>query len=132
MVKIEAPEISNLVTQVVPELRRALFELDRKGATARTVRRGFAALRNFASAFKINVAGIDIEVILDDRGLADSGDLGLDLKDLLAAAPSCRRQCCANSPPTRGQRIKCSADNAMSKHSANAGTIRRQVPVAPR
>ncbi|MEW7843419.1 ATP-binding protein, partial [Klebsiella pneumoniae] len=62
-----------------------LFELDRKGAAARTVRRGFAALRNFASAFKISVAGIEIELTPDDRGLADCGDLGLDLKDLLAA-----------------------------------------------
>ena len=49
------------------------------------MRRGFAALRNFASAFKISVAGIEIEMTPDDRGLADSGDLGLDLKDLLAA-----------------------------------------------
>ncbi len=84
-VKIEAPENSDLVSQLVPELRRALFELDRKGAAVRTVRRGFAALRNFASAFKISVAGIDVEITPDDRGLADSGDLGLDLRDLLSA-----------------------------------------------
>jgi hypothetical protein len=84
-VKIEAPENSNLVAQLIPELRRTLLELDRKGAAVRTVRRGFAALRNFAAAFKISVAGIDVEVTPDDRGLADSGDLGLDLKDLLSA-----------------------------------------------
>jgi AAA ATPase domain len=84
-VKIEAPENSNLVAQLIPELRRTLLELDRKGAAVRTVRRGFAALRNFAAAFKISVAGIDVEVTPDDRGLADSGDLGLDLKDLLCA-----------------------------------------------
>ena len=69
----------------MPDLRRVLIDLDRKGATARSVRRGFAALRNFASAFKISVAGIDVEVTPDDRGIADSGDLGLDLKDLLSA-----------------------------------------------
>lgn len=84
-VKIEAPENRKLPSLLVPDLRRVLFELDRKGAAARTVRRGFAALRNFASAFKISVAGIEIEMTPDDRGLADSGDLGLDLKDLLAA-----------------------------------------------
>lgn len=84
-VKVEAPENRKLPALLVPDLRRVLFELDRKGAAARAVRRGFAALRNFASAFKVSVAGIDVEVTADDRGLADSGDLGLDLKDLLSA-----------------------------------------------
>ena len=84
-VKIEAPENQKLADLLVPNLRRVLLELDRKGAAAKTVRSAFAALRNFAAAFKVTVGGVEVEVTPDDRGVADSGDLGLDLKDLLSA-----------------------------------------------
>lgn len=84
-VKIEAPENQKLADLLVPNLRRVLLELDRKGAAAKTVRSAFAALRNFASAFKVSVGGVEVEVTPDDCGVADSGDLGLDLKDLLSA-----------------------------------------------
>lgn len=84
-VKIEAPENQKLADLLVPNLRRILLELDRKGAAAKTMRTAFAALRNFASVFKVTVGGVEVEVKPDDQGVADSGDLGLDLKDLLSA-----------------------------------------------
>ncbi len=84
-IKIEAPENQKLADLLVPNLRRALLELDRKGAATKTMRRAFAALRNFASAFKVSFGGIEVEMTSDDRGVADSGDLGLDLKDLISA-----------------------------------------------
>ena len=84
-IKIEAPENRKLADLLVPNLRRALLELDRKGAAVKTMRSAFAALRNFASVFKVSFSGIDVEMTPDDRGVADSGDLGLDLKDLLCA-----------------------------------------------
>lgn len=84
-VKLEAPENQTLAALLVPNLRRVLIDLDRKGAAATTMRNAFVALRNFASAFKVTIGGVEIEVTPDDRGVADSGDLGLDLKDLLSA-----------------------------------------------
>lgn len=84
-IKIEAPEHRQLPDLLVPNLRRVLLDLDRKGAAAKTMRGAFAALRNFAAAFKVNVGGVEVEVTPGDRGVADSGDLGLDLTDLLSA-----------------------------------------------
>lgn len=85
--RIEAPEGRSLPAILAPELRRALLRLSRSERAADLARRSLRALAGFARALKVKYQ--DIEVGLDaepEPGLADNGDLELDLQDLLEAA----------------------------------------------
>ena len=83
---VEAPEDRSLPSIIVPQLRLALLRLSRSN-TSRVVQlaqRGLTALAGFVSAFRVSYH--DIEVALDfdpEPGLADNGDLELDLQELL-------------------------------------------------
>jgi hypothetical protein len=81
-VLIEAPESRRLAEQLVPALRRALLRLDNFEAAKAYTRRGIGALRNFASVFRIGMGEVEFSVA-PEPGLADSGDLSVDLPDLL-------------------------------------------------
>lgn len=84
-VRIEAPEDRSLPALLVPALRSTLLKLDRLESAKSGIKRALRALAGFA---KLKVTYQDIEVALDlepERGLADSGDLDLDLADLLTA-----------------------------------------------
>jgi AAA+ ATPase superfamily predicted ATPase len=83
---IEAPEERSLPSILVPAVRASLLKLSR----GETIRAGLAsalkALGSFAKALKFKYE--DIEVGLDfefERGIADSGDLEMDLADLFTA-----------------------------------------------
>lgn len=83
---IEAHEDKHLPTLLVPHLRRLLYDLDRiKGAGDR-VRRGIGVLKSFIGSLKLSYGdfqfGLDIE---PETGTADSGDLEMDLPNLLVA-----------------------------------------------
>lgn len=85
-VRIEAPEGRSLPGVLAPALRAALVRLDRLGAAKAGVGRAMTALAGFAKAFKVSYQ--DVELSLDltgEPGLADSGDLEIDLTDLLAS-----------------------------------------------
>jgi hypothetical protein len=85
--RIEAPERRSLPAILAPELRRALLRLSRSERAADLARRGLRALAGFARALKVKYQ--DIEVGIDaepEAGLADNGDLELDLQALLEAA----------------------------------------------
>ena len=85
--RIEAPEGRSLPAILAPELRRALLRLSRNERAAELARRALSGLAGFAGALKMKYQ--DIEVGLDfepEPGLADNGDLQLDLQDLLEAA----------------------------------------------
>lgn len=83
---VEAPEDKPLAALLAPHLRRLLFDLDRVAGTGDRVRRGLAVLKSFIGAIKVSVGevefGLDIE---PERGSADSGDLEVDLPNLLTA-----------------------------------------------
>lgn len=83
---IEAHEEKPLAILLVPHLRRLLFDLDRVAGAGDKVRRGLAVLKSFISAIKVTIGevefGLDIE---PERGSADSGDLEVDLPNLLTA-----------------------------------------------
>lgn len=81
---IEAPESASLAEQLVPGLRRALLRLDRHEAARSYSRRAVGALRNFASVFRVGVGEVEFSVT-PEPGLADSGELTVDLPDLLLA-----------------------------------------------
>ena len=86
-IAIEAHEDKPLAALIAPHLRQALYELDRMAGGARQkVRRGLAVLRGFVGALKVTMndvtIGLDIE---PEKGVADSGDLEIDLPNLFAA-----------------------------------------------
>ena len=81
---VEAPEGRSLPSILAPPLRRALLRLSRRAAARRLAQRGLRALAGFANALKVKYQ--DIEIGLDfepEPGLADNGDLEIDLQDLL-------------------------------------------------
>lgn len=85
--RVEAPEYRSLPAILAPELRRALLRLSRNEHATDLARRALRGLAGFARALKVKYQ--DIEVGLDyepEPGLADNGDLELDLQALLEAS----------------------------------------------
>ena len=84
--RIEAPEGRSLPSILVPQLRIVLLKLSRSEAAKELAQRALGALAGFVSALKVKYQ--DIEVGLDfesEPGLADNGDLEIDLQELLQA-----------------------------------------------
>ncbi len=85
-ISIEAHEEKPLGSLIAPSLRSLLFELDRLAGVGNKVKRGLAVLRSFLGALKFTAhdvtIGLDIE---PEKGAADSGDLEIDLPNLLVA-----------------------------------------------
>jgi len=85
-VRIEAPERRSLPALIAPQLRLALIRLSRNKRAKELANKALRGLAGFATALKVKYA--DIEVGLDfepEPGLADNGDLELDLQDLIEA-----------------------------------------------
>ena len=81
---VEAPEDRSLPGILAPKLRAVLLHLSRIESAREFAHRALRGLAGFVGALKIKYA--DIEVGLDfepEPGLADNGDLELDLPDLL-------------------------------------------------
>jgi hypothetical protein len=83
---IEAHEDKRLAILLAPHLRRLLFELDRIKAAGDRVRRGIGVLKSFLSVLKVSYQDVEFSLDIDpEKGTADSGDLEVDLPDLLVA-----------------------------------------------
>jgi hypothetical protein len=86
-VSIEAPEGRSLPALLAPEIRRVLLELARVERARDLAHRGLRALAGFARALKVKYGDIEVGIDLEpEAGLADNGDLDLDLPDLIDAA----------------------------------------------
>ena len=86
---IEAHEEKSLPALLIPPLRKILLQLDRQAQLSDKTKRGLRVLRSFMSKFqaklKIGELG-EIELGVEpETGTADSGDLEIDLSDLLLA-----------------------------------------------
>lgn len=83
---IEAHENKTLGLLLIPKLRQLLFSLDRMLNAGDKVRRGMSVLKSFINGVKIKYGdvefGLDIEA---EQGAADSGDMEVDLPNLLIA-----------------------------------------------
>lgn len=90
--KLEAPEGRSLPALIVPGLRTALLHLDRGQAAMSAAKRALGALRNFATAFKLGYGEFEASVRPADPGIADSGNLDLDLTDLLTEVGKAARE----------------------------------------
>jgi hypothetical protein len=79
---IEAPEGRRLAGLLVPRLSSLLYQLSGVEKARILSNRALGALRNFASAFKVSYAGLEVGVH-PEPSVAASGDLETDLTDLL-------------------------------------------------
>jgi len=92
--RIEAPEGASLGRLIIPEMLKVTRSLSGIAAARHLAVRGLRGLRNLAAGIRIEVAGISlgIEGAADpEPGLADSGDLVVDLPDLFEVIGSAAR-----------------------------------------
>jgi len=83
---IEAHEDKRLGPLIAPNLRTLLYDLDRIAGAGDKVKRGLAALRSFVGALKVTVGEVSIGLDIEpEKGVADSGDLEIDLPNLFVA-----------------------------------------------
>lgn len=84
--RVEAPESRSLPALLAPGLRTAMIKLARRSRARELARRALRALAGFAGALKVKYHDIELGLDLDpEPGLADNGDLELDLQALLEA-----------------------------------------------
>jgi hypothetical protein len=92
-VRLEAPEDRSLPGLLAPALRAALLELNRAKAATAVAKRAMRALAGFVGAMKLKYGDVEVGVDVEpEPGLADSGDLDIDLTDLLVAAGQAARE----------------------------------------
>ena len=83
---IEANEDKPLAVLLAPHLRQLLFDLNRMTGVGDKVRRGLAVLKSFIGAVRVTVSEVEFGLDIDpEQGTADSGDLEVDLPNLLTA-----------------------------------------------
>jgi hypothetical protein len=86
---IEAHEEKSLPSLLVPPLRKILLQLDRAANISEKTKRGLRVLRSFMGRFqaRIKVGDVgEIELgVAPEPGVADTGDLEVDLTDLFVA-----------------------------------------------
>jgi hypothetical protein len=81
---IEAPEDRSLPALLGPALRSTLIRLSRGELAKKALRKALGALASFARSAKLKYADVEFNVDFEAlAGLADSGDLDVDLADLL-------------------------------------------------
>ncbi len=84
--RIEASEQRSLPSIIAPQLRSALIRLSNQEAVRALAQRALRALAGFASSLKVKYQDIEVGLEADpEPGLADNGDLGIDLQDLFEA-----------------------------------------------
>ena len=78
---------------VAPELRRALLRLSRIEKATELARRALRGLAGFVGALKVKYQDIEVGIDFEpEPGLADNGDLELDLHALLEASGQAAKQ----------------------------------------
>ncbi len=83
---IETPEDGNLSSQLIPPLRELLLNLDKMEGLNSKVKRALRVFRSFLGAIKFGNEDFNISIDVDpETGVADSGDLQLDLPSLFLA-----------------------------------------------
>jgi hypothetical protein len=92
-VRLEAPEDRSLPGILVPSLRASLLKMDRTRAVSDTGKKAMRALAGFVGAMKIKFGDVELGIDVEPEvGLADSGDLDIDLTDLLLAVGEAARE----------------------------------------
>jgi hypothetical protein len=85
-VRAEAPEGRSLPALIAPQMRLAMLRLSRTEKAKDLAQRALRGLAGFAKALKVKFNDIEVGLDFDaEPGLADNGDLELDLAALLEA-----------------------------------------------
>jgi hypothetical protein len=83
---IETPEDGNLSSLLIPPLREILLNLDRMEGLNSSVKRALRVFRSFLGTIKLGSEMFNISIDVDpEPGVADSGDLQIDLPTLFTA-----------------------------------------------
>ncbi len=83
VLRIEAPENQSLPSMLAPQLRSVLLKLSGREAARQLAQRALRGLAGFARALKVKYHDIEVGLDFDpEPGLADNGDLEVDLPDL--------------------------------------------------
>lgn len=91
--RLEAPEDRSLPAVLAPALRASLFKMDRVQAAGNKAKKALQALAGFVGALKVKYGDIEVSVgVPPEPGLADSGDLEVDLADLLELVGDAARE----------------------------------------
>jgi hypothetical protein len=91
--RVEAPESRSLPAMLAPELRLALLRLSKNENAKSLARPALRGLAGFAKALKVKYHDIEVGIDFEpEPGLADNGDLELDLQALLQAAGEAARE----------------------------------------
>jgi hypothetical protein len=86
VISVEAHEGKPLGLLLAPPLRSLLFDLDRTAGAGDKVKRGLRVLRSFLGILKVTYEDITVSLDIDpELGSADSGDIEIDLPNLLVA-----------------------------------------------
>lgn len=81
-IKIEAPENGDFANRCLPELKRILLRLSTQEHLRHRLQQTTAAMRNFASVFKLSFEGFEFGAS-PHPGIADTGDFETDFSDLM-------------------------------------------------
>jgi hypothetical protein len=89
VVKLEAPEGQRLAAYLAPALKGTLIQLSRSEKAKDLAGQALGALRGFASAFKVSIGELQLEV--SESPIADTGNLEIDLAALLVSVGKAAR-----------------------------------------
>lgn len=83
---LECPESRSLIAALLVPLRTSLFDLSKGEAARDAGRRALRVLASFVQTVRLSYADVEVRVQLEPEvGVADSGDLDSDLRDLIEA-----------------------------------------------
>jgi hypothetical protein len=85
VVRIESPEDRSLPAILIPTIRSTLLKISRGEVLKDKLAKAMRAVGGFASALKVKYHDIEVGLNLEkEAGVADSGDLEIDLTDLFS------------------------------------------------
>ena len=126
---IEATADSTLSELLATELKKLFFSLNRMSGAKEKVKKGLVVLRNFIGTIHVNVGdiGLDIEPF---AGIADSGNIEIDLADLF--------ECVAEAAKEKGKALLLLVDEVQYLPQKELGALivafhrlqQRQLPFA--
>ena len=128
--RVEAPEDRSLPAILAPLLRTALLRLSRREAARALAQRALRGLAGFVAALRVTYQDIAVTWDLDpEPGLADNGDLEIDLQDLFEAVGDAAKaaDCCVALFIDEIQYVK--EDELAALITALHRTSQRQLPV---
>jgi len=86
VIQIESPEERSLPAILIPKIRSTLLKISKGQALKDKLAKAMRAVGGFARALKVKYGDIEVGLDLEkEAGVADSGDLEIDLTDLLAS-----------------------------------------------